>query len=227
MRGGSWVFLKLRKLPRRELRLDTPVVFHQADLLVLGWEFDFSDLSADEPSADYLLLAVGEELLGRHREKRGVLVTPTSLLGVQASDYASGVAAHAPAGLWIENLAHEPGVRLVAAEEAELPLPRFPKSKLVEFYLVKTARAMRELELSDPPLRTLRLELRSSATPRDVSAFYLPLLKAEGLTVKRRIWSSGSAERLVASSATRCAFVHAERRGPTEIWIQITWAQLA
>src|SRR4051812_3699957 len=191
---GSWLFLKLRKKPARELLLDTPVIFHHANLLVLAWQFDFSELTADEESADHLLSALGEELLGLHREKRGVLVTPASLSDIQASDYASGVAAYAPTGLWLRNLAHEAGVRLVAADEAELPLPRFPQSKLVEFYLVKAARAMRELELSAPPFRTLRLELRTPATPREVSAFYLPLLKAEGLVVKRRIWSSGAAE---------------------------------
>jgi hypothetical protein len=226
MSRGSLVFLKIRKKPARELLLDNEVIVHKADLLVLAWDFDFSDLSCDQETADHLLSALGAGLLGQHREKRGVLVTPASLSDVQAGDYASGVASYSLAGLWIKNLAHEPGVRLVAADEAEIPLPRFPRSKLVEFYLVKTARAMRELELSEPPLRTVRLELRTNATPREVSAFYLPLLKAEGLTVKRRIWSSGTAERLVATSAALRAFVHSEKRGPGETFIQISWVQL-
>lgn len=224
---GSLTFLKLRKAPARELLLDTTVIVRHADLLVLAWDMDFSDLSDDEDSAENLLSAFGAELLSKHREKRGVLVTPASLSRVEASDYASGVAAYSLAGLWIKNLAHEPGVKLVAADEAEIPLPRFPKSKLVEFYVVKTARAMRELELSEPPFRTVRLELRATATPREVSAFYLPLLKAEGLTVKRRIWSSGTAERLVAASEQLRAFVHSEKRGPSETFIQISWVQLA
>ncbi len=227
MSVGSLIFLKLRHAPPRELLLDTTVIVHQADLLVLAWDMDFSDLSEHAASAENLLSAFGAELLGQHRERRGVLVTPASLSSVEASDYARGVAAYSLAGLWLKNLAHEPDVKLVAAEEAEIPLARFPKSKLVEFYLVKTARAMRELELSAPPFRTVRLELRTTATPRDVSAFYIPLLKAEGLTVKRRIWSSGTAERLLASSETLRAFVHSEKRGPTETFIQISWVQLA
>jgi hypothetical protein len=224
---GSWIFLSLRKAPARELLLDTTLIAHHADLLVLAWDMDFSDLSGDEDSAEILLSAFGAELLGRHREKRGVLVTPASLSGVEASDYASGIAAYSLAGLWLKNLAHEPGVKVVAADEHEIPLPRFPKSKLIELYVVKTVRAMQELELTTPPFRTVRLELRTTATPREVSAFYLPLLKAAGLSVKRRVWTSGAAERLVASSESLRAFVHSEKRGPRETFIEISWVELA
>jgi len=227
MSRGSSIFLKLRKAPAPELLLDTPLLAHQADLLVLAWEMDFSDLSDDDESAEMLLHTLGPELLGKHRDKRGILVTPASPDSIDARDYESGVLTHARAGFWLKNLAREPGVELVAAHQAEIPLPRFPKSKLVEFYVVGTARAMRELELFVPPLRTVRLELRTTATPREVSAFYLPPLKAEGLTVKRRVWSSGTAERLVASSESLRAFIHSEQRTPGETFIQISWVLLA
>lgn len=223
MHEGTRVFLKIRRKPSRELLGDADVLHHQTDLLVLAWDFDFSDLADVDQAAEELVAGLGTELLYLHRDPRGVLLTPTSLQAIDAADYRSGVAVYSPAGLWAPNLAREPGVRLAAGDETEIPLPRFKPSRKLEFYVVKTARAMQELELAEVPQRTVRLELTSGASPREVSAFYLPHLKQHGLRVRRRIWSSGVAERLIGSSVAHYAFVHAEKRGPRETLIQISW----
>jgi hypothetical protein len=114
-------------------------------------------------------------------------------------------------------------MRLVAAEPAELPLPAYPRSRRLGFCVVKAAQAMRELELAEVPLRTLRLELSTRATPREVSAFYLPRLKQQGLSVKRRIWSSGNAERLWGRATSAFGVIYSEKRGPAETFVQVSW----
>jgi hypothetical protein len=152
-----------------------------------------------------------------------VLLTPASLAPIEADDYAHGVSCYSPAGLWVPNRAREPSLRLMAAEPAELPLPVYPRARRLDFGVVKAAQAMRELELAEVPLRTLRLELATPATPREVSAFYLPLLKQQGLRVRRRIWSSGRAERLWGSAPSAFGVVYAERRGPSDTWVRLSW----
>lgn len=224
---GTLVFLQHKRRPSRELLSAAELMLHIADLSLVLWPRDFSDLSDVDESAEELWTALGAELLRLHRDPRGVLLTPASLEKVEAADYDSAVATYGLAGFWVPNIALEPGGFLIAGDEAEIPLPRFPRSRRLEFYVVKTARAMRELELVEEPFRTVRLELRAQATPKEVSAFYLPLLKAHGFSLKRRIWSSGVAERLVGTSADLLAVVHAERRGPTESFIQISWVQRA
>jgi hypothetical protein len=222
---ASRVFLKLRRKPSRDALADLQVELHHADLLVLLWRQDFSDLDDDSPAAAELLwTSLGVELLARHRDERGVLVTPAALLAVEARDYDSGVAAYRAAGVWLPNVSRDSGGHLVALDPSELPLPRLPKSKLIEYYVVKRARALRELELTSPPLRTIRLELESAATPREVSAFYLPRLKEQGLHVKRRVWSSGGAERLAAENDVVKAVVLAERRALGVTFVQVSWA---
>lgn len=219
---GTHVFFKARRKPSRELLGDAEVVQHLQDLLVLHWDYDFSDLSDVDQAADELVASLGADLLYGHRDPRGVLLTPASLAPIQADDYEHGVSSYSPAGLWAPNRAREPGGRLTAAEESEIPLPKYPGSRRLEFYVMKAARAMRELELAEVPLRSLRLELQTRATPREVSAFYLPRLKQQGLSVKRRIWSSGHAERLWGTASSAFGVIYAEQRGPATV-IQVSW----
>jgi hypothetical protein len=220
---GTHVFLKARRKPSRDLLGDAAVVHHHEDLLVLSWEYDYSDLSDVDQAADELVAGLGADLLYGHRDPRGVLLTPASLSPIQADDYEHGVSSYSPAGLWAPNRAREPGGRLVAADESEIPLPKYPRSRRIEFCVLKAAQAMRELELAEVPLRTLRLNLLTRATPREVSAFYLPRLKAQGLSVKRRIWSSGNAERLWGSAVSLFGVVYAEKCGPAETLVRVSW----
>jgi len=224
---NTWVFLKQRKSPSRDVLGATEIVHHTRDLLVVLWCRDFSDLTKSAETAEEVWVTLGVDLLRLQRDDRGVLLVPASATPIVARDYASAVTAYGPDGIWVDNIAREPGGFLVAGDEAEIPLPRFPNSRRLEFYVVKAARAVEELELAAAPLRTVRLELGTNAAPREVSAFYVPLLEALGLTVDRRMRSSGSAELLIGRSATSAAFVRVAKHGPAETWIQISWVQLA
>jgi hypothetical protein len=222
MSAQSLVFLKLRKHQRVA---DAALLTRSADLAVFGWQREYRDIGATEESAEELWTWLGSELLGQHADTRGILVAPGMLAPVQAEAYDEAVAAYSLAGVWLPNIASEPGGTLVAGDEAEIPLLRYPKARRIEFYVVKTLRAMQELELTEPPFRTVRLELRARATPREVSAFYLPQLKALGLQCKRRIWSSGLAERVFGSNASSVAVVHTEQRWQRDCFIQVSWVQ--
>ena len=90
--------------------------------------------------------------------------------------------------------------------------------------MLKAARAMRELELVEPPLRSVRLELAAAAAPHVVSDFYLPRLRELGLHVRRRVWRGGSAEQLCGEHDALKAMVYAEQRGEGSTWIQLSWA---
>jgi hypothetical protein len=224
MSAQSLVFLKL---PKRRRVTDDALLLRSADLAVFGWQREYRDMGQSEESAEVLWTWLGAEVLGAHTDSRGILVAPGMLAPVQAEVYDAAVAAYSLAGVWLPNIAREPSAMLVAGDEAEIPLLRYPKSRRIEFYVVKTLRAMQELELQQPPFRTVRLELLARATPRQVSAFYLPQLKALGLQVKRRIWRSGVAERVLGSNASTVAVVHSEQRwaGSSDCFIQVSWVQ--
>jgi hypothetical protein len=220
---ATCVFLNYRRKPAREVLGDAVVLHREKDLLVLHWDFEYSDLSDVDQAADELVGGLGVDLLYPHRDPRGVLLTPASLAPIVADDYAHGVSSYSPAGMWVPNRAREPSLRLTAAEPAEIPLPAYPRSRRLEFCVVKAAQAMRELELAEIPLRTLKLELATRATPREVSAFYLPLLKKQGLRVRRRIWSSGNAERLWGATTSAFGVVYSEKRGPDDTFVRVSW----
>ncbi len=224
MTERSRVFLKLQRRPPLRARAGWVVEHHRADLLVLGWSVEFSELTDTDRASELLWRALGEQLLRRHRDERGVLVTPDSLCAVDAADYDSGVVAYAPAGLWIPNVPHRRRGTDVTGDASEIPLPRFPRSHLLEFYALEAARAMRELELALPPLCSVRLELAAAAAPRAVSDFYLPRLRELGLHVEKRVWKRGPKERLCGEHDALKAMVHAEQRAAGSTLIQLSWA---
>lgn len=225
--ANTWVFIQARKRPSTDLLGAVEIVHHARDLLVLLWLREFSDLSNAEETAEELWVTLGADLLRLQRDDRGILLAPAASAPISARDYESAVMAYAADGIWLENIAREPGGFLVAGDEAEIPLPRFPNSRRLEFYVVNAARAVKELKLSAAPLRTVRLELVTNAAPREVSAFYLPLMRALGLAVKRRTKSNAAAELLIGQSRTAAAFVRAANHGPAETLIQISWVELA
>jgi hypothetical protein len=51
----------------------------------------------------------------------------------------------------------------------------------------------------------------------------LPRLKQHGLRVKRRLWSSGAAERLWGTAASAFGCVHSEKQGPERTLIHVSW----
>jgi hypothetical protein len=224
MTESSRVFLKLQRIPPRHTLAGWVVELHRTDLVVLRWSMDFSEVTDTDQAGELLWQALGEELLRRHRDERGVLVTPDSLCEVDAPDYDSGVLAYAPAGLWVPNVPHRPDRKGVAGDASEIPLPRYPRSHLLEFYALEAARAMRELSLPEPPLRSVRLELAAMAAPRAISDFYLPRLHDLGLHVKRRVWTKGLAEQLCGEHDALKAMVYVEQLAAGSTLIQLSWA---
>lgn len=112
---------------------------------------------------------------------------------------------------------------MVAAEDEEIPVPGLPKARGVEVYVLSPARAMRELSLDEAPLRVVCRASYAAVRPVDVSAFYLPKLKALGFTTKRRIWSDGSAEELVGEKPAERMRVLAEKSGESEVYVRVAF----
>lgn len=192
-----------------------------------GYALLLSDASVDSLSADAgeaaeeLATHLGPDLVATHDDPRGILVAAADLFEAPAGrTYDELVAALEPRGRWISNAG--PSLRVVGAERSELPLPDFPKSKPVDFYVMSPARAMRELALAEAPARVVRADAFARACPVDVSAFYLPKLKELGFATRRRVWSDGSSEELVGKRAGVRLTVSAEKSGPGEVFVQLT-----
>lgn len=226
--SDSWVLLKGRvRTAPASLPDDFDLVAKRRDLVVLRWRMDFEDLDDLEEASELLWTKLGP-VLEWHTDRTGVLVLPARAAELPATwTYAEAVAVLRPAGRWLANLAAEPGGRLVAAERSDIPLPAMKGAKLGELHVVPRGRAVRELGLGFEPLRVTRLELFVDATPRAVADFYSPLLKARGFKVKRRVWSDGSAEQLLAAAETLEAVIHAAAQDGLATFVRITWIEKA
>lgn len=188
-------------------------------LLVLRASLD--DLSSDDDEAtEELVSFLGADLLAAHDDPRGVLVA-SSGSEPKGETYDDLVAELAPSGRWVRNGGR--ASRVVAAEDEEIPVPGLPKARGVEVYVLSPARAMRELSLDEAPLRVVCRASYAAVRPVDVSAFYLPKLKALGFTTKRRIWSDGSAEELVGEKPAERMRVLAEKSGESEVYVRVAF----
>jgi hypothetical protein len=229
-RGGetSWIVLEVgkRRIATKELVDDDVIVsaLRSGDALLLEWNVEADDLTPPEDAADELLLAASADVLRWHKDPRGVLVAAERHLPEPSGTYAAIVAKLAPTGVWLENLSREEGGLLAATERDEIPLPDAPRSRKGELFVMSPARAMRELALDEAPLRVVVLDRTTKLGPREVAAFYTPLVKARGFTLKRRVWSDGSAEQLVGRSASHTVLVHAERTPePEGTFVRLAW----
>jgi hypothetical protein len=224
----SWIVLEVgkRRIATRKLVGDDVIVsaLRSGDALLLEWNVEADDLTPPDDAADELLLAASADVLLWHRDPRGILVSAARHLPAPSGTYAEIVAKLAPTGVWIENLSQEEGALLAATERDEIPLPDAPRSRKGELFVMSPARAMRELTLDEAPLRVVVLDRTTKLAPPEVVAFYAPLVKARGFTVKRRVWSDGSAEQLVGRSASHTVLVHAERTPePEPTFVRLAW----
>jgi hypothetical protein len=213
MIGASWIVLEIGKR-----RLDTKGVVDEEDVfaavrrgdaLLLEWSREVDDLHPPEEAAEELLAATGD-LLQVHRDPRGVLVIPIRGLETPNGSYAEIVAKYASTGRWIPSLANEPGVNPARDMREEIPLPDVPRSRKAEIFVMSNPRAMETFKLERAPLRVVCMDRISQLAPKEVSGFYLPHLRRLGLKAKRRVWSDGSTEQLVAATETGPLIVHAE-----------------
>ena len=217
MVGASWIVLEVgkRRIQTREI-VDGEEIFsveRRTDALLFEWAREVDDLDAPEEAAEEVLGLLGGELLAFHRDARGFLVIPVRGLETPNGDYAAIVAKHAPSGRWLPNLSSEPGANPARDMRAEISLPDVPRSRKLEIFVMSPARAIRELELAVAPVRVVCLDRLSQLSPTEVSAFYLPRFREAGVRAKRRVWSDGSAEQLVAEMGGRRVVVHAEVTG--------------
>jgi hypothetical protein len=182
------------------------------------------DPPEEEEGAEILPSAFGD-LLRRHRDARGVLVAEAQHLPplARAASYASIASALAAVGRWLPNDAHAEGASVRALERREIPLPDVPRSRAREVYVLSPARAMRELGLEQPPLRVACSERDTALAPAGVVAFYAPVVKTMGFSVKRRVWSDGSAEQLVGHTQGKHVIVHAEREDGGRTFVRVEW----
>lgn len=213
MIGHCWIVLEVgeRRIHTREL-VDGEQIFsveRREDALLVEWAMSIEDLEPLEEAAEEVLVLLGGELLGFHADSRGVLVLPVRGMETPNGPYATLVAKHAATGVWLENLSGEPGANPARDMRAEIALPDVPRSRHVETFVMSPARAVRELA-AVAPLRAVCVDRISQLTPKEVSGFYLPRLRAQGVRAKRRVWSDGSAEQLVAQLGDRKVIVHAE-----------------
>lgn len=213
MIGHSWIVLEVgkRRIHTREL-VDGEQIFsveRREDALLVEWAMSIEDLEPLEEAAEEVLVLLGGELLGFHADSRGILVLPVRGMETPNGPYATLVAKHAATGVWLENLSGEPGANPARDMRAEISLPDVPRSRHVETFVMSPARAVRELA-AVAPLRAVCVDRISQLTPKEVSGFYLSLLRAQGVKAKRRVWSDGSAEQLVARMGDRKVIVHAE-----------------
>jgi hypothetical protein len=212
--GASWIVLDVgkRRIKTREL-VDGEEVFaaeRRENALLFEWVRDVHDLEPVEEAAEEVLTALGGELLAFHRDARGILVIPVRGLETPNGDYATIVAKHAASGRWLPNLSSEPGANPERDMREEIGLPDVPRSRKVEIFVMSPARAVQELGLADPPIRVVCLDRVSQLSPKEVSGFYLPRLREQGVKAKRRVWSDGSTEQLDAKTGSRKISVHAE-----------------
>ncbi|MFO0737255.1 MAG: hypothetical protein U0270_15300 [Labilithrix sp.] len=213
MIGHSWIVLEVgkRRIHTREL-VDGEQIFsveRREDALLVEWAMSIEDLEPLEEAAEEVLVLLGGELLGFHADSRGILVLPVRGMETPNGPYATLVAKHAATGVWLENLSGEPGANPARDMRAEISLPDVPRSRHVETFVMSPARAVRELA-AVAPLRAVCVDRITQLTPKEVSGFYLSLLRAQGVKAKRRVWSDGSAEQLVARMGDRKVIVHAE-----------------
>jgi hypothetical protein len=214
MVGASWIVLEIGKQRIRTTDIvDEEEIFaavRRSDALLLEWVREVEDLDPPEEAAEEVLTATGE-LLQHHRDARGVLVIPVRGLETPNGTYAEIVAKYASTGRWVPSLANEPGVNPERDMRAEIPLPDVPRSRKVEIFVMSAARAMQLFTLDADPLRVVCLDRLSQLSPKEVSGFYLPHLRGLGCKAKRRVWSDGSAEQLVATTPSGQIIVHAEQ----------------
>lgn len=213
MIGSSWIVLEVgkRRISTKDL-VDGEQIFsaeRRGDALLFEWIMAVEDLEPLEEAAEEILGVLGGELLGLHEDRRGVLVLPVRGMETPNGPYATLVAKHAAAGVWVPNLSGEPGADPRRDMRAEVALPDVPRSRGLETFVMSPARAIRELG-AIAPIRAVCVDRLSQLTPKEVSAFYLPKLRAQGIKAKRRVWSDGSAEQLVAQIGDRRVLVHAE-----------------
>lgn len=180
------------------------------DALLLQWNRDVEDLHPPEEAGDELVDALRPDVLRWHRDERGVLVLPMSITDLDGA-YAEIVAKHAKQGRWLPNYSREEGNDPVREMRAEIPVPDVPRSRRVELFVMAPGRAVRELPLVAPPRRVVCMDRTSELGPKDVSIFYVPILKKLGFATKRRVFSDGSAEQIVATKSGEQMIVHAER----------------
>lgn len=214
MIGYSWIVLEVgkRRINIRELVDGEQLLSaeRREDALLFEWVRDITDFEPkDSEGSEEVLELLGGELLGFHKDKRGVLLLPVRGMETPNGPYAKLVAKHAATGVWLENLSSEPGADPVRDMRAEIDLPNVPRSKQVEIYVMSPARAVRELG-AVAPIRAICMDRISQLTPKEVSGFYLPELRNRGVKAKRRVWSDGSAEQLVAQLGDRKIMIHAE-----------------
>jgi hypothetical protein len=180
------------------------------DALLLQWPRDVEDLHPPEEAGDELALALTADVLRWHRDERGVLVVPLRISALDGA-YAEIVTAHAKRGRWLPNFSREEGNDPMREMRAEIPVPDVPRSKRVELFVMAPGRAVRELPLAAPPMRVVCLDRTSELVPHEVSIFYVPILKKLGFATKRRVFSDGSGEQVVATKPGEQVVVHAER----------------
>jgi hypothetical protein len=212
---SSWIVLRVgkRRVDTKRIGGDEDLVgaYRWADVLVLHWRRDVVDLHAPEEAAEELVSAVTPDVLRWSRDERGVLVVPDSELMLDERPYDEIVRLFEGSSLWIPNLEGAPGNDPMRELRESIPVPDVPRSRKMELFVMAPGRAIRELPLVEVPLRVACLDRTTDLAPEDVSAFYLPILRADGFTVKRRKWSDGSTEQLVASRPGEQLVVHAER----------------
>jgi hypothetical protein len=198
------------------------------DALLFEWAIDLEDLDPPEEAAEMIVQHLGD-ILRLHRDPRGILVgksrdLPKRSSSTSGATYASIVAKLAPTGRFIPNISHEEGATGAAVERSEIPLPDVPRSKRVELYVLSPARAMRELGLTEAPLRVTVSDRLADRAPAEVLAFYKPLLAAKGFSTKRRVWSDGSTEQLVGHTSSHHVIVHAERNDvDAKTFVRVAW----
>jgi hypothetical protein len=90
-------------------------------------------------------------------------------------------------------------------------LAAISKSRKVELFVMAPGRAVRELPLARPPLRVVCSDRTSELGPKEVSIFYVPILRKLGFATRRRVFSDGSTEQIVATKPGEQVVVHAER----------------
>lgn len=214
MVGSSWIVLDVgkRRIETKKL-IDGEELFaveRRENALLFEWLRDVSDLEPDEEAGEELLGLLGGKLLAFHGDPRGVLVIPVQGILTPNGDYAAIVAKYASTGCWLPNLSSDPGAHPERDMREEVDLPDVPRSRKVEVFVMSPARAVRELGLEAAPVRVVCLDRISQLSPKEVSGFYLPLLRERGVKARRRVWSDGSTEQLVAKTADRKILVHAE-----------------
>jgi hypothetical protein len=214
MVGASWIVLDVgkRRIQTRDV-VDGEEIFaaeRRDDALLFEWAREVEDLEPALEAAEEVLTVLGGELLSFHRDARGILVIPVRGLETPNGDYAAIVAKYGSTGHWLPNLSSEPGANPERDMREEIGLPDVPRSRKVEIFVMSPARAVRELGLDDTPIRVVCLDRMSQLSPKEVSAFYLPRLREQGVKAKRRVWSDGSTEQLVAKTSTRKVIIHAE-----------------